>query len=61
MLQVALIGQHSTQLVGEARKMLEASPEQTDDLKRLYTLINYLDEIEASGISTYTSILLHQH
>ncbi|KAG5180870.1 Cullin [Tribonema minus] len=42
--QVALIGQHSERLVEEAKRMLSAVPEQRDDLRRLYTLISYLDD-----------------
>ncbi|CAM9416688.1 unnamed protein product, partial [Ectocarpus fasciculatus] len=47
--QEALIKAHSSRLVEEARGMLSASPEKRVDLRRLFTLISYLEDGETRG------------
>ncbi|CAN0136590.1 unnamed protein product, partial [Discosporangium mesarthrocarpum] len=57
--QEALIAAHSTRLVEEARGMLSAIPEKRPDLRRLYTLISYLDDDDAKGKGTPENTSMH--
>ncbi|CAM9125978.1 unnamed protein product [Chrysoparadoxa australica] len=48
--QKSLIAAHAGRLVEEAGAMLVAQPEQREDLRRLYTLIGYLDDVDSTAV-----------